>query len=93
MGKKIEGPAEPDAVTAPVQMASLAASIRPTGTPLSNTPPPEVRLVDLPASSAAQAPSDVMLAMAEHRGGGSLLRPSPKNAMLAYMMVSAPFDV
>ena len=66
---------------------------RPTSTALSNTPPSDVRLVDLPASTAAQAPSDVMLAMAEHRAGTSVLRPSPKNAMLAYMMVSAPFDV
>jgi hypothetical protein len=94
MGAKIDGPVEPDAVTAPIQMASLAASIRPTGTALSEKPPSDVGMVDLPASNAKQAPSDVMMAMNDHRAGATnVLRPSPKNAMLAYMMVSAPFDV
>ncbi len=93
MGNKIRGPAEPDAVTAPIQMAGLAVSISPTSTALSATPPSDVRLVDLPASNAVQGPSDVMLAMADRRDGVNMLRPSPKNAMLAYLMVSAPFDV
>lgn len=93
MGRKIDAPAGNDAVTAPIQMASLAASISPTSTPLSDTPPSDVTLVNLPASSAKQAPSDVMLALNRQNDGQSVLRPSPKNAMLAYMMVSAPFDV
>ena len=74
-------------------MASLAASISPTSTALSDTPPSDVTLVDLPASTATQAPSDVMLALNQPRDGNNMLRPSPKNAMLAYLMVSAPFDV
>lgn len=94
MGAKIDGPVEPDTVTAPIQMAGLAASISPTSTALSETPPSDVGLVDLPASTATQATSEVMLAMNDHRAGATnVLRPSPKNAMLAYMMVSAPFDV
>ena len=89
MGRKIDGPATPDAVTAPIQMASLSL----TGTALSATPPSDVKLVDLPASSARQAQSDTMLALNRQGDGTNVLRPSPKNAMLAYMMVSAPFNV
>lgn len=93
MGRKIAPPGEDapggnDALTRPIQMASLAASISPTATPLSATPPSDVSLVDVPASSAAP-PSDTMLAL-NGRAEAGLLRPSPKNAMLAYMMVSAP---
>ncbi|WP_231639042.1 hypothetical protein [Sphingomonas profundi] len=93
MGRKIEGPVDTDAVTAPIRMASLAASISPTSTPLSDAPPSDVKLVDLPASTSRQAPSDVMLALNRQSDGASVLRPSPRNAMLAYMMVSAPTDV
>lgn len=89
MGRKIEAPTGDDAVTAPIQMASLSA----TSTALTDTPPSDVRLVDLPASTSRQAHSDVALALNERRDGANMLRPSPKNAMLAYLMVSAPFDV
>ncbi|TVV71289.1 hypothetical protein FOY91_17205 [Sphingomonas solaris] len=92
MGRKIDAPVGDDAVTAPIQMASLAASISPTSTALSDTPPSDVKLVDLPASTATQAPSDTMLALTPPRDGTNMLRPSPKNAMLAYLMVSNPFE-
>ncbi|MET0375348.1 MAG: hypothetical protein ABW128_13970, partial [Rhizorhabdus sp.] len=91
MGRKI-APAGNDAVTAPIQMASLTAGIGPTQTALSDTPPSDVQLVDLPASTASQAPGDVMQALAERRDATNLLHPSPKNAMLAYLMVSNPFE-
>ncbi len=93
MGRKIDAPAEGDAVTAPIQMASLAASLSPTSTALTDTPPSDVSLVNLPASSAKQAQSETMMALNRQGDGTNVLRPSPKNAMLAYMMVSAPFDV
>lgn len=95
MGRKIEGPTDGDApggndaLTRPIQMASLAAGISPTATPLSDAPPSDVSLVDLPASTAKQATSETMLAL-NGRAETNMLRPNPKNAMLAYMMVSAP---
>lgn len=90
MGRKIDAPPGNDAVTRPIQMAGLAADLTPTSTPLSDTPPSDVLLADVPASTATQAPSDTMLALGGRAEAGSMLRPNPKNAMLAYMMISAP---
>jgi hypothetical protein len=53
-----------------------------------------VRRVDVPASNAADTPggADMMMAM-NQQNRMNLLRPDPKYAMLAYMMVSAsPLD-
>ena len=46
-----------------------------------------VKLVDLPASAAP--PATTMLALAERTGRVNLLRPDPRNAMLAYRLIAA----
>jgi hypothetical protein len=63
----------------PVQMASASAD--------------GVRLVDVPASAAANGSAGntgvTMLAMAGPQSGLNLLRPDPKHAMLAYRLIAA----
>lgn len=105
MARKVQGPSEiappslgpstGSRLDAPMQMASLDTSVTMTSTPLSATPP-EVRLVDVPASTARQAGdgapvSDTMMALAD-RNGVNVLRPNPQFATLAYLLVSSPFD-
>jgi hypothetical protein len=62
----------------PMQMASVADG---------------VRLVDVPASAAANGSGSntgvTMLAMAGRQSGLNLLRPDPKHAMLAYRLIAA----
>ena len=100
MARKVQGPGEiappstGSRIDAPMQMASLDRSVAMTSTPLSATPP-EVRLVDVPASTARKAGesavSDTMMALAD-RNGVNVLRPNPQFAALAYLLVSSPFD-
>lgn len=101
MARKVQGPSElapasaGSRMDAPVRMANLDTSVAMTRTPLSATPP-EVRLVDVPASTARQADSgatasDTMMALAD-RNGINLLRPNPQYAALAYLLVSSPLD-
>lgn len=100
MARKVQGPAEiaPGGGTrmdTPMQMASLNTSVAMTRTPLAATPP-EVRLVDVPASTARKASgnddlSGTMMALAD-RGGVNVLRPNPQFAALAYLLVSSPLD-
>ncbi|WP_380872564.1 hypothetical protein ACFB49_34890 [Sphingomonas sp. DBB INV C78] len=101
MAKKVNGPSEiaptGTRMDAPLQMAALDTSVAMTGTPLSATPPSDVRLVDLPASTAKQAPSrettsDTMMALADRAGAVNVLRPNPQFATLAYLLVASPFD-
>lgn len=99
MARKVQGPAAVaptggSRMDAPMQMASLDTSVSMTGTRLSATPP-EVRLVDVPASTARKAPDSdsagTMMALAD-RSGVNLLRPNPQFAALAYLLVSSPLD-
>ena len=100
MGRKLDGPTQRNPFAGEVQMASVApplaassaAQLGYTATALSADPPSEVRLVDVPASTATGNTSGVQLAMSGRPDPMSVLRPSPKTAMLAYMMVLAPFD-
>lgn len=104
MAKKVDGPALPDGareaplriipdrIERPLQMASIDSLLNYTGTPLSKEPPAEVMLVDLPASVVAKdSPEQTMLAAAADPTRIDVLRPSPKYAALAYLMVATPF--
>ena len=85
MGRKIGDDGAPTRMTAPLQMAALA----PTTTPLSATPPDDAVLrVDVPESTAF-ASAETALAARDDRI--DVLRPSPKQAMLAYLVVSTPY--
>lgn len=100
MARKVQGSAEIAPASGPrmearMQMASLDSTVTMTGTALSSTPP-EVRLVDVPASTARQAHdgnslSGTMMALAD-RGDVNVLRPNPQYAALAYLLVSSPLD-
>lgn len=99
MARKVEGPARMapggSPMDAPMQMASLDRSVAMTATRLSATPP-EVRMVDVPASTARQAADDAaalptMTALAD-RNAVNVLRPNPRFAALAYLLVSSPLD-
>ncbi|HEX8446353.1 MAG TPA: hypothetical protein VF649_07035 [Sphingomonas sp.] len=85
MARKIEGSGEAGYGTPdnPVRMATYNPGDRDAITP--------VRRVDIPASTAAG--TDTMMALGGQQSRMNMLRPDPKYAMLAYMMVSAtPLD-
>lgn len=86
MGRKIGDSGALARMIEPTQMAALA----PTTTPLSATPPDDAVLrVDVPESTAfASAES----ALAGRDSRIDVLHPSPKQAMLAYLVVSTPYQ-
>jgi len=90
MARKIEGTGAAGSGSGspddPVRMA--------TYTPQAGDATAAVRLVDVPASTAAQDGNQTMLALGGQQARGmNMLRPDPKFAMLAYMLVSTtPLD-
>lgn len=86
MARKIEGSsASPgDAFDGPVRLARYQASDAGGGD--------AVRRVDVPPSTAARDMPDTMLALGQQQGRMNMLRPDPRYAMLAYMLVAAPMD-
>lgn len=88
MARKIEGSgAATGSPDNPVRMATYS--------PDTGDPTAAVRLVDVPASTAVAGGSETMLALGgqQRANAMNMLRPDPKFAMLAYMLVSStPLD-
>lgn len=84
MARKVEGgPGAPDgSVDNPIRMATY----RQAGST------DRVKLVDVPASAAASDSRDTMLALGGQQQRMNMLRPDPRYAMLAYMLVASPMD-
>ena len=87
MARKIEGTGSGNSYGSPDDPVRMA-----TFSPGESNSQLAVKRVDVPASTAAGG-MDTMLALGGQQGRMNMLRPDPRYAMLAYMMVSAtPLD-
>lgn len=91
MGNKIgadsNAPAAPapSRMTARLQMASIDSLLEPTATELTATRPMDVALADMPETATGTM-------LADRTDRVDVLRPNPRYAMLAYLMVSTPYQ-
>jgi len=93
MGRKIDGGGAQTPMTAKLRMASIDSLIdtglQPTATQLTDIRPADVEPADMPGNAASRTTG---MALADRGDRIDVLRPNPRHAMLAYLMVSTPLE-